>query len=172
MEEICIVIVQKLIYEVDKNRPSKLKKFSFDDHLKWHTLKFLVLIWSGIFEACLSVGLKIFDLSCEVFSPWKIKSKKWGEKMYKNQEKIRLKLKDCPSFNHRNHRLDLLVQFMFRNVYRSKILSLVRNHSKGLIISECLFDVWNFPKYNKTIWQISSLESKKWSNQQNKGTFL
>ena len=79
MEEICIVIVQKLIYQVDRNRPSKLKKFYFDDHLKWHTLKFLVLIWSGIFEACLSVGLKIFDLSCEVFSPWKIKSKKWGK---------------------------------------------------------------------------------------------
>ena len=75
MEEICIVIVQKLIYQVDKDRPSKLKKFYFDDHLKWHTLKFLVLIWSGIFEACLSVGLKIFDLSCKVFSLWKIKSK-------------------------------------------------------------------------------------------------
>ena len=98
VEEICIVIVQKLIYQVDKNRPSKLKKFYFDDHLKWHTLKFLVLIWSGIFEACLSVGLKIFDLSCEVFSPWKIKSKKWGknctQKLGKNitVRKIVLKL--------------------------------------------------------------------------------
>ena len=28
------------------------------------------------------------------------------------------------------------------------------------------------PKYQQKIWQISALESKKWWNQQNKGTFL
>ena len=28
------------------------------------------------------------------------------------------------------------------------------------------------PKYQRKIWQISALESKKWSNQQNKGIFL
>ena len=38
---------------------------------------------------------------------------------------------------------------------------------KGQLISECLFDVLNFPK--KT---ISALKYKKWLNQQNKGTFL
>ena len=135
MEEICIVIVQKLIYEVDKNRPSKLKKFSFDDHLKWHTLKFLVLIWSGIFEACLSVGLKIFDLSCEVFSPWKIKSMKWRKDCTKIRKKYVLSLRAVHFFSHQMYQSDILVLFIIRNVYQSKILSLVRNHSKGRIIS-------------------------------------
>ena len=35
---------------------------------------------------------------------------------------------------------------------------------KGQLISECLFDVLNFPKKQPKIWQISALESKKWSN--------
>ena len=35
---------------------------------------------------------------------------------------------------------------------------------KGQLISECLFDVLNFPKNQRKIWQISALESKKWSN--------
>ena len=35
---------------------------------------------------------------------------------------------------------------------------------KGQLISECLFDVLNFPKKQQKIWQISALESKKWSN--------
>ena len=43
---------------------------------------------------------------------------------------------------------------------------------KGLLISECLFDFLNFPKNQWKIWQISSLESKKWSNQQSKDTLL
>ena len=29
-----------------------------------------------------------------------------------------------------------------------------------------------FQKTNENIWQISALESKQWSNQQEKGTFL
>ena len=36
--------------------------------------------------------------------------------------------------------------------------------AKGQLISECPFDVWNFPKNQRKIWQISTLESKKWSN--------
>ena len=46
--------------------------------------------------------------------------------------------------------------------------------SKGQLISECLFDVLNFPKkQRKNLTNFCpGLESKKWSNQQNKGTFL
>ena len=44
--------------------------------------------------------------------------------------------------------------------------------SKGQLISECLFGVLNFPKNQQKIWQISALETKKWSNQQSKGTLL
>ena len=43
---------------------------------------------------------------------------------------------------------------------------------KGQIISECLFDFLNFPKNQRKIWQVSAQKSKKWSNQQSKGTFL
>ena len=44
---------------------------------------------------------------------------------------------------------------------------------KGQWISECLLGVIDFPeKNNEKIWQISALESKKWSNQQSKSTFL
>ena len=37
----------------------------------------------------------------------------------------------------------------------------LRTTAKGQLISECLFDVLNFPKNQR---QISALESKKWSN--------
>ena len=43
---------------------------------------------------------------------------------------------------------------------------------KGQLISECPLGVIDFPKTQQKIWQISALESKKWGNQQNKGTFL
>ena len=43
---------------------------------------------------------------------------------------------------------------------------------KGQLISECLFGALNYPKNQQQIWQISTLETKKWSNQQSKGTFL
>ena len=43
---------------------------------------------------------------------------------------------------------------------------------KGQLISECLLGVIDFPKNQRKIWQISALESKKWSNQQSKSTFL
>ena len=43
---------------------------------------------------------------------------------------------------------------------------------KGQLISECLLGVIDFPKKQRKIWQISALESKKWSNQQSKSTFL
>ena len=36
--------------------------------------------------------------------------------------------------------------------------------TKGQLISECLFYILNFPKNQQKIWQISTLESKKWSN--------
>ena len=38
--------------------------------------------------------------------------------------------------------------------------------SKGQWISECLLGVIDFPKNQQKIWQISALESKKWTNQQ------
>ena len=44
--------------------------------------------------------------------------------------------------------------------------------AKGQLISECLLGVIDFPKNQRKIWQISALESKKWSNQQSKSTFL
>ena len=40
----------------------------------------------------------------------------------------------------------------------------VANLFKGQLISECLFDSLNLPKNHREIWQISALESKKWSN--------
>ena len=36
---------------------------------------------------------------------------------------------------------------------------------KGQIISECPLEISDFPKIPRKIWQISALESKKWSNQ-------
>ena len=33
-----------------------------------------------------------------------------------------------------------------------------------MLISECLFDVLNFPKKQRKNWQISAQESNKWSN--------
>ena len=40
----------------------------------------------------------------------------------------------------------------------------VWKYIKGQLISECLFDALNFTKKQRKIWQISALESKKWSN--------
>ena len=37
-------------------------------------------------------------------------------------------------------------------------------NTKGQIISECPFEILDFPKIPLKIWQISALESKKWSN--------
>ena len=44
--------------------------------------------------------------------------------------------------------------------------------TKGQLILECLLGVINFPKSQRKIWQISALETKKWSNQQSKGNCL
>ena len=44
--------------------------------------------------------------------------------------------------------------------------------AKGQLISECLLGVIDFPKNQQFFLQISALESKKWSNQQSKNTFL
>ena len=43
---------------------------------------------------------------------------------------------------------------------------------KGQLISECLLDFLNLPTNQWKNWQISAPESKKWSNQQSKDTFL
>ena len=43
---------------------------------------------------------------------------------------------------------------------------------KGQLISECLFCVLNFTKNQRKFWQISAPETKKWSDQQSKGTFI
>ena len=45
-----------------------------------------------------------------------------------------------------------------------KIRCFFNQITKGQLISECLFGVLNFPKKHQRIWQISALESKKWSN--------
>ena len=42
----------------------------------------------------------------------------------------------------------------------------------GQLISECLLGFIDFPKKQRKFLQISALESKKWSNQQSKSTFL
>ena len=42
----------------------------------------------------------------------------------------------------------------------------------GQLISEWLFGVLNFTKKQRKIWWISAQESKKWSNQKDKGKFL
>ena len=39
---------------------------------------------------------------------------------------------------------------------------ILKQPTKGQLISECLFDILNFPKKQQKIWQISALESKKW----------
>ena len=44
--------------------------------------------------------------------------------------------------------------------------------AKGQLILECLLGVIDFPKNQRKFLQISALESKKWSNQQSKSTFL
>ena len=43
--------------------------------------------------------------------------------------------------------------------------------TKGQVISECLFDVLNFPKTQRKILQISALEYKKWSNHKTKAHY-
>ena len=48
----------------------------------------------------------------------------------------------------------------------------MQNGPKGQLISECLFDVLNFPKDQRKFWKISALECKKSSNQKNKGDFF
>ena len=42
---------------------------------------------------------------------------------------------------------------------------------KSVGISKCLFDILNFPKDQQKIWQISALESKKWSNRKIKAHY-
>ena len=60
---------------------------------------------------------------------------------------------------------------MFRK-YLLKSQKYETKKSKGQLISECLFDILNFAKKQRKIWQISALGYKKWSNQQKKTTFL
>ena len=43
---------------------------------------------------------------------------------------------------------------------------------KGQLISEWLFGGFNFPKSHAKVWWISALESKKWSNQKDRGTLF
>ena len=44
-------------------------------------------------------------------------------------------------------------------------------NSKGQSISEYLFDVLYFPEKQLKIWQMSALESKKWSNHKIKAQY-
>ena len=43
--------------------------------------------------------------------------------------------------------------------------------TKGQIISECPFEILDFPKIPRKIWQISALESEKWSNHKIKALY-
>ena len=53
----------------------------------------------------------------------------------------------------------------FGSLYEtSNALVFATAQSKVQLISEYLFDFVNFPKNQQNIWQISALESKKWSN--------
>ena len=47
-----------------------------------------------------------------------------------------------------------------------------RPQGKGQLISECLFGIFNFPKKQWKIWQISALGTNKCSNQQSKAILL
>ena len=60
------------------------------------------------------MGLKIFDLSCEVFRSWKIKSEKLEEDMSQALGLLRSLLTILTNFNHQKYRSDLLVHFMLR----------------------------------------------------------
>ena len=42
---------------------------------------------------------------------------------------------------------------------------------KGQLISECPFEILDFPKIPPKNWQISALESKKWSNHKIKALY-
>ena len=53
------------------------------------------------------------------------------------------------------------------------LISAQQEQTKGQLISKCPFGVSSFaPKYQWKNLTISALESKKWWNQQNTGTFL
>ena len=43
--------------------------------------------------------------------------------------------------------------------------------AKGQIISECPLEILDFPKIPRKIWQISALESEKWSNHKIKALY-
>ena len=62
----------------------------------------------------------------------------------------------------------------WENVSDIKIQMLLQKYfdPKGQLISEGLFGLINYPKNQWKIWKISALETKKWSNQQSKATFL
>ena len=42
---------------------------------------------------------------------------------------------------------------------------------KGQLMSECPFEILDFPKIPQKIWQISALESGKWSNHKIKALY-
>ena len=51
---------------------------------------------------------------------------------------------------------------LFEDVYKS---IKKKEIAEGQLFSECLFDILNFQKKQRKIWQISALETKMWSNQ-------
>ena len=61
-------------------------------------------------------------------------------------------------------------QSSYNQHYKENHEGIIEN--KGQLISDCPLGVIDFPKNQRNIWQVSALESKKWSNQQNKSTFL
>ena len=99
VEEICIVIVQKLIYEVDKNRPS----FQAEEILLWWPFEVTHLKIPGAYLVGNFWGM--FVCGSENFWPqlWSFQSlenkvNEMTKRLYKNQEKVCLKLKGCPLF--------------------------------------------------------------------------
>ena len=48
---------------------------------------------------------------------------------------------------------------------------MANSSGKGQIISECPLEILDFPKIPPKIWQISALESEKWSNHKIKALY-
>ena len=55
--------------------------------------------------------------------------------------------------------------------YQNKPCYLENRVVKGQLISECPFEILDFPKIPRKIWQISALESEKWSNHKIKALY-
>ena len=92
---------------------------------------------------------------------WKITLKNWLNKVTTDDSNLQWTiLANSEKKKHRSYKFQK-IDFVSWLGFTLKIHIIF----KGQFISECLFDFLNFPKNHQKIWQISALESKKWSNQ-------